>query len=248
MSDKIKKYRVYIFEALFFAALLAVDLISKSAAFSFLADKGGHYVLYDGIYELIEVHNDGASFGIFGGKTTSLIVFTAIAMVALAAVLVWRPRSPRLFRSGMIAIIAGGVGNLVDRIAFGYVRDFIDYTFLKTFFGIENFGVGNVADIFVLVGLLCVLVYVFFGYKEGDFAKNPRPSDDLPEALVVDEGEEKKAEKESEREGVVRSEADTKEDAKDKNAMTQADKNASCEKKDKKAKSRAEIPQDGGAD
>lgn len=213
MSEKILKYRIYIFEALFFAALLAVDLISKSAAFSFLADHGGHYVLYEGIYELIEVHNDGASFGIFGGETTALIVFTAVAMAALAAVLIARPRTPRIFRSGFIAIIAGGVGNLVDRIAFGYVRDFIDYTFLRTFFGIENFGVGNIADIFVLVGLLCIIVYVFFGYKEGDFAKNPRPSDDLPETLVVNEGEQQGEGSEAEKENVVRGESSKDADA-----------------------------------
>lgn len=205
MSDKIKRYKAYIIEALLFIALLAVDLISKPVAFAFLEKHGGSYVVYEGIYELIEVHNDGASFGIFGGKTAGLIAVTAIAMVALVALLIWRPKSPKLFRYGVIAIVAGGVGNLVDRLAFGYVRDFIDYTFLKTFFGIDNFGVGNIADIFVLVGLLCIVVYVFFGYKEGDFAKEPKNTDDLPETLVVNEGEEKKADKEKQRSGVTES-------------------------------------------
>ncbi len=205
MSDKIKKYKAYIVEALLFAALLAVDLISKPVAFAFLEKHGGSYVVFKGIYELIEVRNDGASFGIFGGKTAGLIAVTAIAMVALIAILLWRPKSPKLFRYGVIAIVAGGIGNLVDRLAFGYVRDFIDYTFLKTFFGIDNFGVGNIADIFVLVGLLCIIVYVFFGYKEGDFAKEPKNTDVLPDALVVNEGEEKKAEKERQKSGVTQS-------------------------------------------
>lgn len=205
MSDKIKRYKAYIIEALLFIALLAVDLISKPVAFAFLEKHGGSYVVYEGIYELIEVHNDGASFGIFGGKTAGLIAVTAIAMVALVTLLIWRPKSPKLFRYGVIAIVAGGVGNLVDRLAFGYVRDFIDYTFLKTFFGIDNFGVGNIADIFVLAGLLCIVVYVFFGYKEGDFAKEPKNTDDLPETLVVNEGEEIKADKEKQKSGVTES-------------------------------------------
>ena len=89
MSEKIKKYRIYIFEVLFFAALLAVDLISKAAAFAFLEKKGGSYVVFEGIYELIEVHNDGASFGIFGGQTTMLSIFTAIAIVGGEAEPVW---------------------------------------------------------------------------------------------------------------------------------------------------------------
>lgn len=205
MSDKIKRYKAYIIEALLFIVLLAVDLISKPVAFAFLEKHGGSYVVYEGIYELIEVHNDGASFGIFGGKTAGLIAVTAIAMVALVTLLIWRPKSPKLFRYGVIAIVAGGVGNLVDRLAFGYVRDFIDYTFLKTFFRIDNFGVGNIADIFVLVGLLCIVVYVFFGYKEGDFAKEPKNTDDLPETLVVNEGEEIKADKEKQKSGVTES-------------------------------------------
>ena len=91
MSDKIKRYKAYIIEALLFIALLAVDLISKPVAFAFLEKHGGSYVVYEGIYELIEVHNDGASFGIFGGKTAGLIAVTAIAMVALVALLIWRP-------------------------------------------------------------------------------------------------------------------------------------------------------------
>ena len=246
MSDKIFKYRIYIFEALFFAALLAVDLISKAAAFAFLAEKGGHYVVYEGIYELVEVHNNGASFGIFGGETTGLIVFTAIAMAALAVVLIVRPRTPRIFRSGMIAIIAGGVGNLVDRIAFGYVRDFIDYTFLKTFFGIENFGVGNIADIFVLVGLLCIIVYVFFGYKEGDFAKNPRPSDDLPETLVVNEGEPQGEGPEAEKENVVRGESAKDVDARSSASEKEAD--AGAVKKDEIASVQPTDVCDGGGE
>lgn len=210
MSEKIKKYKAYIIEALFFAALLAVDLISKPLAFAFLKEKGGSYVVFEGIYELVEVHNDGASFGIFGGKTSALIAVTAISMIILAALLVWRPRAPKLFRYGIIAIVAGGVGNLVDRLVYGYVRDFIDYKFLETFFGIDNFGVGNIADIFVLVGLLCIVVYVFFGYKEGDFAKNPHPSDDLPEVLVVNEGEQEKKSKTAEKEGLIGSVGENK--------------------------------------
>lgn len=203
MSDKIKKYKVYIYEILFFAALLAVDLISKAVAFEFLEGCGGRYVVFDGIYELVEVHNDGASFGIFAGKTTALSVVTALAMVVLVGLLVWRPKSPKLFRYGLLAIIAGGIGNLVDRLAFGYVRDFIDYTFLETFFNIHNFGVGNIADIFVLVGLLCLVVYVFFGYKEGDFAKDGGHTDVDPDVLVVNEGEEQKKERVAEKDNVV---------------------------------------------
>lgn len=152
-------------------AVLAIDLLSKSLVFAFLADKkSGRFELIEGIFALQEAHNYGASFGIFEGKQTMLVVLTAIVMVALVTLLVVKPKLPTLLRSGIILIIGGGVGNLIDRIAFGYVRDFIDYTFLDTFFGID-FAIGNIADIFLLVGTFMVIIYVIFQAKEEDFFK-----------------------------------------------------------------------------
>ncbi|MGN0789697.1 MAG: signal peptidase II [Christensenellales bacterium] len=152
-------------------AVLVIDLLSKSLVFAFLADKkSGRFELIEGIFALQEAHNYGASFGIFEGKQTMLVVLTAVVMVALSVLLVVKPKLPTLARSGIILIIGGGVGNLVDRIVYGYVRDFIDYTFLDTFFGID-FAIGNIADIFLLVGTFMVIIYVIFQAKEEDFFK-----------------------------------------------------------------------------
>lgn len=156
-------------------AVLVIDLLSKSLVFAFLADKkSGRYELVEGIFALQEAHNYGASFGIFEGKQTMLVVLTAVVMVLLVALLIAKPQLPTLMRSGVILIIGGGVGNLVDRIIIGYVRDFIDYTFLDTFFGID-FAIGNIADIFLLVGTFMVIIYVVFQAKEEDFFKPKQP-------------------------------------------------------------------------
>ena len=72
---------------------------------------------------------------------------------------------------------------MIDRLAFGYVRDFIDYTFLETFFGID-FAIGNIADIFVMIAMGMLIVYMIFGYKEGDFSKGGRLA---PQAVTVAE-------------------------------------------------------------
>ena len=171
-------------------AVLAIDLVSKSLVFAFLADKkSGRFELIDGIFALQEAHNYGASFGIFEGKQTMLVVLTAVVMVALVTLLVVKPQLPTLMRSGVILIIGGGVGNLVDRIAIGYVRDFIDYTFLDTFFGID-FAIGNIADIFLLVGTFMVIIYVIFQAKEEDFFKPKQPKNDTQEPnSEVNDGE-----------------------------------------------------------
>ena len=184
MLDFLRKYRVYIFEIAFAAAALAVDLVSKAAAFDILEDApGGSIAVAEGIFSLTLARNYGASFGIFSGKTTLLSAITGIGIALVLVVLIVRPKTPKIFRYSMLLIFSGGLGNLIDRLAFGYVRDFIDYTFLKTFFGID-FAIGNIADIFVMIAMGMLIVYMIFGYKEGDFSKGGRLA---PQAITVAE-------------------------------------------------------------
>lgn len=184
MLDFLRKYRVYVFEILFAVAAIAVDLVSKAAAFDILEDvQGGSVAVAEGIFSLTMTRNYGASFGVFSGKTTLLSAITGIGIALVLVVLIVRPKAPKILRYSLIMIFAGGLGNLVDRIAFGYVRDFIDYTFLETFFGID-FAIGNIADIFVMIAMGMLIVYMIFGYKEGDLSKGGRLA---PQAVTVAE-------------------------------------------------------------
>ena len=184
MLDFLRKYRVYVFEILFAVAAIAVDLVSKAAAFDILEDvPGGSIAVAEGIFSLAMTRNYGASFGVFSGKTTLLSAITGIGIALVLVVLIVRPKAPKILRYSLIMIFAGGLGNLVDRIAFGYVRDFIDYTFLETFFGID-FAIGNIADIFVMIAMGMLIVYMIFGYKEGDLSKGGRLA---PQAVTVAE-------------------------------------------------------------
>ena len=184
MLDFLRKYRVYVFEILFAVAAIAVDLVSKAAAFDILEDvAGGSIAVAEGIFSLTMTRNYGASFGVFSGQTTLLSAITGIGIALVLVVLIVRPKAPKILRYSLIMIFAGGLGNLVDRIAFGYVRDFIDYTFLETFFGID-FAIGNIADIFVMIAMGMLIVYMIFGYKEGDLSKGGRLA---PQAVTAAE-------------------------------------------------------------
>lgn len=167
-SKKNNKIKLLL-EVLLIVGLIAVDLLSKQFVFAFLKTQPNqHFEVLKGIFDFVLVKNTGASFGIFDGQQTLLIVITSIAMALILFMLYWKRETPITFRIGLILIFAGGLGNLVDRIALDYVRDFIDYTFLYTFFGI-NFAIGNVADIFCCVGVLMLIVYVIFEFDEKDF-------------------------------------------------------------------------------
>ena len=162
-----KKYIKYIIEVAFFAAMVAIDLISKSIVFDLLSS-GNSYTVWEGIFTVRLARNIGASFSMLSGKTLFLTMMPIIAIIGITLLLVLRPNTPKNLRIGCIMIAAGALGNVVDRIVLGYVRDFIDYVFLETWFGID-FAIGNIADLFLLGGVIMLILYIIFEFSESDF-------------------------------------------------------------------------------
>ena len=100
------------------------------------------------------VHNYGAAYGIFAGKTLGLIITTSIVL-ALLIVFNWFYKGKSIFYCwAMGLILSGAVGNLIDRVFLGYVRDFIK---LKIF----SFTC-NIADICLCVGIALFAVHIIF--------------------------------------------------------------------------------------
>ena len=182
-----------IFEVLLFGILLTADLVSKHFAVLALPHEGDSMTVIDKVLSFTYSKNDGAGFGLFSGKQTFLIIITAIAMAALLAFLIYmqvkketKKKGGMLFIVSTIMIIAGGVGNLVDRVAFGYVRDFIEYTVIETLFK-KPFPICNVTDVWCTIGVILLIVYIifFFGKTLKD-AKNK----ENPQTEIASDGEE----------------------------------------------------------
>ncbi|MDE5990674.1 MAG: signal peptidase II [Clostridia bacterium] len=166
-----------IFELVILVLLLASDLLSKDLVMNRLGvSMYKKYTLIDGVFAIYPCLNDGASFSAFSGKTGFLIALTAIMTVAMIALaifnLIKKPKTSMLFRWSLILIISGAIGNLYDRIfCDGTVRDFIQYLFLDNLFDKlfdSSFGIGNVADIYLVLGVFLMCGYIIFDYKEGD--------------------------------------------------------------------------------
>lgn len=157
-------------EVLVFGGVLAVDLISKSLIMPFLLKQSGSsYAVWEDIIHFTYAENYGATGGLFAGKTEWLLAITGLALVLMLTALVILNQKPKLLRYGLVLLFGGGLANFIDRVAFGYVRDFIDYRFLSTWFNID-FYIGNMADIFCIVGVLFMIFYIVFDYKEGDLS------------------------------------------------------------------------------
>ena len=165
MTKTVKKILI---EVAVLLTVILTDIATKYLVF-YLFEEGGATVI-DGVFSIKCAHNYGASFGIFEGNKTLLIALTFVECALFAFVLLFRPNTPHLFRFSFLLILGGAIGNLFDRLVFGYVRDFISYDFLKSMFNID-FAIGNVADIYLVLGVFVLIIYIFFGYKEGDFSK-----------------------------------------------------------------------------
>lgn len=101
------------------------------------------------------VQNFGAAFSSFSGARIFLIVLTSALIIALS---VWAIRDKKKHPFMVIsvsAVIAGGIANLIDRIRLGYV---VDYLEVRLF----NFAIFNFADICVVLGAICLVIYVIF--------------------------------------------------------------------------------------
>lgn len=128
----------------------------------------GYVTLIPGLLELRYLENSGAAFGVFQNMTW----FFALATVIITALILFyliknKPVHP-LERASAIMIIAGGFGNLIDRLFIGYVIDYINVIFFGYIF--------NFADCLVVIGVSLFIFYTLFIFKDGKKNKSENNS------------------------------------------------------------------------
>lgn len=139
--------------------LLAVDLLTKHFVYGH-CETQGDIVIIDGVIRFTAVKNTGASFGIFKNATTALTVVSLICSIILILFIFYSyPRKNKWLRSALVMITAGALGNVIDRLHFGYVRDMV-------YFELIDFAVFNFADSCLTVGTVVLIIYIIFFYTK----------------------------------------------------------------------------------
>lgn len=124
-----------------------------------------------GIVRFHLVHNTGMAWGMFGDSTFALGVLSLAVCAAATAYLFAFSKSPNaLETTGVALVVAGGLGNALDRFTLGYVVDFIEPVFI-------DFPVFNVADIGVTCGFAIFLAGMAFAWHREDRALAAAPTD-----------------------------------------------------------------------
>jgi len=153
------------------AVVLVADLVTKA-----LTDGIIYQQAIPGIFCIESYHNTGASFSLFSGSATAQILFVILGILVSIAIVVYsimvkKANLNAWFFIGGALMIGGIIGNVVDRIALGYVRDFISLQFM-------NFAVFNIADSALTIGVICLAVWlIFFAYRENDKGKESGSKD-----------------------------------------------------------------------
>lgn len=148
------------------AACVAGDQLLKWWVVSHL-EVGQSAPLLPGVVQLTRLHNTGAAWSSFSGKTGLLAVVTIVLMLAVAWLLVKKiVRHPLGVMAGVL-ILGGGIGNVIDRVCRGYVVDMFDLQFI-------SYPIFNLADCFVVAGVILGAVYYLWFYEKYDKKKEPR--------------------------------------------------------------------------
>ncbi|MGL4796653.1 MAG: signal peptidase II [Paraclostridium sp.] len=134
-------------------ALIVIDQISKYLALNNLAQIGSIPII-ENIFHLTYVENRGAAFGMFQDNQ---IIFIIVALGASIVGLyyLYKKKLNWIGNLGIVLIISGAIGNLIDRVRLGFVVDYFDFRFIWDY-------VFNVADIFVVVGTILLCIYIMF--------------------------------------------------------------------------------------
>ena len=151
-----KKKRLLTIDLLFMFLLIIADQITKHFAITNLKNHEP-WVLWEGVFELHYLENRGAAFGMLQNQK---VLFILIAMIILAVIVYVLFKTPyqKMYTKlhiTLVLIAGGAIGNLIDRLRYDYVVDFL-------YFSLINFPIFNVADIYVTLSSIYLVISVSY--------------------------------------------------------------------------------------
>ena len=161
-DSSVKRWKLLCMDALIAAILLFVDQLTKYWAITYLKT-GGPIKIIKGFLEFSYLENRGSAFGLLQNQKFFILFVGIIFMAVIIFFLFKLPKQKKfnIVHILLAVIIAGGIGNMIDRFRYDFVVDFIYFVFI-------NFPVFNIADVFIVVGTIVLFILFIFVYKEKD--------------------------------------------------------------------------------
>lgn len=154
------------FLAIIFLAI--IDLTSKRITFAILDKKAvelgaaNYFIKVTDFFNIVQVWNRGVSFGMFNNITYAQFILSFITIIIIVILIYWLNKAKdNLTCLALVFIIGGAFGNLVDRVKYGAVADFLDFHL----FG-YHWPAFNLADSFIFIGVCLLLLEEFLIFKK----------------------------------------------------------------------------------
>ena len=162
-SKKLSPLAVYLVCAAALVLLFAADQYTKSLAVQYLKNQPS-IELIPGVLELFYLENRGAAFGIFANRQWFFIMIALVILAVAIYIYILLPQDRYYHPLRLCALLvgAGAIGNMIDRIVHHYVIDFL-------YFSLIDFPVFNVADCYVVIGAVLLILLLFTKYRSDHF-------------------------------------------------------------------------------
>lgn len=159
-----KKAIRFVIDILCMLLLIIFDQFTKYQCVKHLEENKSK-TLIQGVLDLHYLKNKGAAFGILQNQQLLFLLISGIVLLIVAYLLIKFPLKKKFIicRIFLVMICAGALGNMVDRIRYRYVVDFI-------YFSAIHFPVFNVADVYVTISTIGLIFLFLFKYKEDDLS------------------------------------------------------------------------------
>lgn len=149
-------------DALIVLLLIGFDQFTKWLTILKLKGQPAKVLIAD-VLELQYLENRGSAFGMFQNQKIFILFVGLVFMICILYFLSRLPEDKKFVKVHVLlsVIIAGGIGNMIDRIRFDYVVDFISFVLI-------NYPIFNVADIYIVVATICLFILFVFVFREQD--------------------------------------------------------------------------------
>lgn len=155
----------YIIISLIIIIGVVLDLVTKILFENYFLNNSNDIVVIPNFFIFTYVKNTGAAYGMFSDSTVMLTIISIVMVIAFVIYDVFNHSNNMLYVLGFSFVISGAIGNIIDRIFLGYVRDFISIRLFNFVF--------NIADIFVTFGMVLFVIYFIISIiKEEKGKKN----------------------------------------------------------------------------
>lgn len=146
------------------ALLVGLDQLSKYLTVQNIS-LGETKEFIPGFLSLTHLRNTGAAWSLLEGKMIFFYVITVIVSVVIIYLLIKNYKKSIWYSVGLSFVLAGAIGNFIDRVRLGYVVDMLQTDFM-------NFPIFNVADSTLVVGVICIFIYLILDEKAAKEGKN----------------------------------------------------------------------------